>query len=103
MMGCEITVVLGNERVSTTIMNENGTRAIGTKADAHIGESVLAGNTYSGRVDILGRATIANYIPINGADGSSFSCVSSWEKTIPLAEPSSGRADISRGERIKIG
>ncbi len=69
ILGCEITVVLGDERIATTIKNTDGTRAIGTRADAHIKETVFAGNTYSGRVDILGRPTIANYIPIGGAHG----------------------------------
>ncbi len=69
ILGCEITVVLGDERIATTVLNEDGTRAIGTRADAHIKETVFAGNTYSGRVDILDRPTIANYVPIDGADG----------------------------------
>ncbi len=69
ILGCEITVVLDDERIATTILNEDGTRAIGTRADPQIKATVFAGNTYSGRVDILGRPTIANYLPIQGAGG----------------------------------
>ncbi|MDR1703491.1 MAG: cache domain-containing protein, partial [Clostridiales bacterium] len=52
MMGCEVTIVLGDERISTTVFDENGTRIVGTKSDANIVETVLSGNYYSGRVDI---------------------------------------------------
>ncbi len=69
ILGCEITVVLNDERIATTILDEDGTRAIGTRADAQIKETVFAGNTYSGRIDILGRPTICNYVPIYGASG----------------------------------
>ncbi|MDR1669406.1 MAG: cache domain-containing protein [Oscillospiraceae bacterium] len=69
MIGCEVTVVLGDERISTTVLGENGERVVGTKADAYIAETVLAGNTYSGRVDILGRIAVCRYTPIYGANG----------------------------------
>ncbi|MDR1688692.1 MAG: response regulator [Clostridiales bacterium] len=69
MIGCEVTVVLGDERISTTVVQEDGTRAVGTRADAHIAETVLGGNTYSGNIEILGRKVTANYIPVNGPDG----------------------------------
>ncbi|MDR1735890.1 MAG: cache domain-containing protein [Oscillospiraceae bacterium] len=69
IMGCEVTIVLGDERIATTVLGENGVRVTGTRADAHIAETVLAGNTYSGRVDILGRMAVCRYTPINGSDG----------------------------------
>ncbi|MDR1693086.1 MAG: cache domain-containing protein [Oscillospiraceae bacterium] len=69
MIGCETTIVLGDERISTTVVGENGVRVVGTKADAHVTETVLSGNTYSGRVDILGRVAVCRYSPINGPDG----------------------------------
>ncbi len=68
VMGCETTISLGDERIASTILGENGARIIGTKADAHIAETVLAGNTYSGRVDIEGRVAVCKYTPINGPD-----------------------------------
>ncbi|MDR1669070.1 MAG: cache domain-containing protein [Oscillospiraceae bacterium] len=69
MMGCEATVVLGDERIATTVLGENGVRMIGTRADAAIAETVLSGKAYSGRVDILGRVAVCRYTPINGPDG----------------------------------
>ncbi|MDR1701258.1 MAG: response regulator [Sporomusaceae bacterium] len=69
MLGCEITVVLGEERIATTVMQKDGSRAIGTKADAHIMATVYAGNSFAGEVNILGRESYAKYVPIYGPDG----------------------------------
>ncbi|MDR1755011.1 MAG: response regulator [Eubacterium sp.] len=74
-MGCEITIVLGDDRISTTILREDGTRAVGTKADAWIAETVLAGNSYSGRIDILGRTAVARYTPIEGPNGQAIGMI----------------------------
>ncbi len=67
-MGCEITVVLDDERIATTILNEDGTRAIGTRADPEIVKTVQAGNSYAGRTDILGQTAVAKYTPILGPE-----------------------------------
>jgi signal transduction histidine kinase/CheY-like chemotaxis protein/PAS domain-containing protein/HPt (histidine-containing phosphotransfer) domain-containing protein len=64
MMGCETTIALGSERIASTVLG-----AVGTEADDHIVETVLAGNSYSGRVDILGRVAVCRYTPIDGPDG----------------------------------
>ncbi len=69
MLGCETTVFLGDERIATTILQKDGARAIGTKADAHASEIVLAGNPYAGDVDILGRDSVGSFVPIAGYDG----------------------------------
>ncbi len=66
--GCETTIVLGDERVSTTVLGENGVRVVGTRADEHIAKTVLAGNEYSGRVDIMGRIAVCRYSPLYGPD-----------------------------------
>lgn len=66
MTGCEITVVLGDERVSTTVIGEDGARIVGTKADSGIAETVLGGVSYSGRTDIAGRVAVCKYIPVYG-------------------------------------
>jgi methyl-accepting chemotaxis protein len=69
MSGAESTVFLGDERIATTVLKEDGTRAIGTKADEHVSETVLAGNSYRGQTPILGREAIGDYAPITGPDG----------------------------------
>ncbi len=70
MMDCETTIVLGDERIATTVLDEQGARVVGTRADAHIVESVLAGNTYSGQADIVGRVAICQYTPLYGPGGT---------------------------------
>jgi signal transduction histidine kinase/DNA-binding response OmpR family regulator/HPt (histidine-containing phosphotransfer) domain-containing protein len=75
LTGCELSIVLGDTRVSTTVQQEDGTRAVGTKADPVILKTVLGGNPYSGKIDILGRATFCNYVPIIGADGSAIGMI----------------------------
>ncbi len=69
MMGCETTIVLGDERIASTVTDEHGVRIIGTKADAHIAETVLDGASYSGRVDIEGETAVCKYTPLHGPDG----------------------------------
>ncbi|MDR1695649.1 MAG: response regulator [Endomicrobium sp.] len=69
MMDCEVTVVLGDERIATTILQEDGTRGVGTRADPKVTETVLSGKDYSGRVNILGRIAVSKYIPVYGPEG----------------------------------
>ena len=66
LLNSEVTIFLGDERISTTVLNPDGSRAIGTQASEEISQTVLAGNEYVGRVDVLGRAAIAKYTPITG-------------------------------------
>ncbi len=65
LTGCEATVFLGTDRISTTVL-QNGVRAIGTKADAHMSKAVLAGDSYTGKADILGRTAVAHTFPLFG-------------------------------------
>ena len=69
ILGCELSILLGDKRVSTTILTPEGTRAIDTIADPHVSEVVLAGDQYIGPADMLGRIAMAHYSPIAGADG----------------------------------
>ena len=67
---CEITVFRGDLRVATTLINEDGTRVVGTKAPANIIQTVLVeGESHSGRVRIFDRNALARYIPILNPDG----------------------------------
>ncbi len=65
----EVTVFLGDERIATTLKNEDGSRAIGTKATPEISAKVLAGNPYEGEAPILGRSAYAAYNPIKNTKG----------------------------------
>lgn len=69
LMHCEASVFSGNERISTTILNEDGTRAVNTKAANNVSETVLAGNSYMGQIELFGHDTLARYEPIIGANG----------------------------------
>jgi methyl-accepting chemotaxis protein len=58
-------------RITTSIKNEKGERAVGTMLDrAHPGyQAVLSGNTYSGLATLFGHQYMTQYDPIKGADG----------------------------------
>lgn len=64
--GCEATVFLGDERISTTVVKEDETRAVGTQADSAVSSQVLTGKIYSGKTKILDKDAIARYLPIYG-------------------------------------
>ena len=67
--GAEATIFLKDERLSTTIVNEDGNRAVGTKASENISAQVLAGNDYEGYAEILGRDAFVKYVPIKATGG----------------------------------
>lgn len=65
----EITIFAGDERYSTTVINENG-RAVGTKMNEDIAKTVLTeGGDYVGTADILGQKHYVSYSPIYGVEG----------------------------------
>lgn len=65
LLNSEITVFIGNERLMTTLVNEQGERIVGTKLDdPQINETVLAeGNIYYGQSVIQNQNYIAAYVP----------------------------------------
>jgi signal transduction histidine kinase/CheY-like chemotaxis protein len=63
--GCEATIFLNDERISTTIKDEAGQRITGTKANELIAEIVLnEQNEYIGNLDISGRMYGVCYTPL---------------------------------------
>jgi len=66
LTGCEITIFLKDERISSTIFYEDGSYVIGTKADANISEKVLAGESYTGKIRPFDRDMLARYVPLYG-------------------------------------
>jgi len=66
--GCEITAFLHDERVSTTLIDEEGIYAIGTTAPEDISEKVLAGESHVGITLLFGNNALTKYIPLYGAN-----------------------------------
>jgi len=63
---CETTVFLYDERVSTTLFDEEGLYAIGTKAPPEISNDVLSGESYTGVIQLFGSNILTRYIPLVG-------------------------------------
>jgi len=66
--GCELSVFSYDVRVATTIIDQEGLYAIGTKAPPEISDTVLAGMSHLGFVDVFGRTLLAKYQPLFGAE-----------------------------------
>lgn len=59
------TIFLGDTRISTNVVKEDGSRAIGTKVSDEVKEVVLnQGKEFVGKADILGEIYYTKYIPI---------------------------------------
>jgi len=68
LTGREVTIFHHDERVSSTILYEDGTYVIGTKAPEIISEKVLAGEPYIGVIQLFGREVLTRYTPLYGAN-----------------------------------
>jgi len=68
LTGCEISVFSHNERISTTLVDENGTYALGESAPEHISETVLLGETYINNENIWGENVLAYVTPLFTVD-----------------------------------
>ena len=68
----DITFFYGDTRVSTTIVNDDGTAIIGTKASDKVVEEVInKGNTYTDySIIINGKPYYAYYMPLKNSDGN---------------------------------
>lgn len=69
ILGAEITIFLGDERISTTVINEAGDRAVGTKAAEKVSATVLSGTPYAGNATVVNKNAMVNYHPLSNADG----------------------------------
>ena len=76
LQGCEVTVFLGDESISSTVINSDGSRVTGTKTSAEIAAEVYANKNYSGRSTIMGRDAISGYSPVLGPDGRVIAMIS---------------------------
>ena len=71
LTGDAFTVYYGNRRVSTTLLNDDGSRHINSTMDDSIAKIVLEqGQVYRDRVKIEGKVYIAYYEPLTSLDGS---------------------------------
>lgn len=69
--GVDITIFYGDERAVTTIADENGSRAVGTKADADIYQQVMNGNSvFREAVVIMSKDYAVYYAPLKQADSN---------------------------------
>jgi len=69
LTGCEITFFSDDELISSTVVDEDGSYAIGTHVDPEISEHVKNGEPFIGRVQLFGRDVLAAYSPLVGIDG----------------------------------
>lgn len=67
-----ITIFGGDTRVATTIVNDDGKRAVGSKVQAQVSKKVLGrGETYHGESQVGNEKFYGMYEPIKNADGES--------------------------------
>ncbi|MEN3791148.1 methyl-accepting chemotaxis protein [Fulvimarina sp. MAC3] len=71
LVGGTATIFMGDTRVTTNVMKDDGTRAVGTKlAKGPVYDAVLErGEPYRGEADILGTSFYTAYDPIKNASG----------------------------------
>ena len=72
LVGGTATIFMGDTRVATNVIKDDGTRAIGTKlAQGPVYDAIFKdGKPYRGEADILGKTYITAYDPIKDAQGN---------------------------------
>lgn len=71
VVGYDVTIFGGDTRISTTIIDENGERAIGTQMLDKVRSTVIDnGGIYEGRTEILGAKYYTIYEPFLDTDGN---------------------------------
>ncbi|MCL2638707.1 MAG: ATP-binding protein [Oscillospiraceae bacterium] len=68
LTGCEISAFLSNQRISTTLFDEEGTYALGGYAPEDVSRIVLTGEVYTGNVAVFGNNLLAQVVPLYGID-----------------------------------
>ena len=62
--GIEVSVFRFDQRVATTLKDEDDNRAVGMRASDHISDIVLGGGTFTGQTKVQGRDILTKYVPI---------------------------------------
>ena len=87
----EQTLFMGDERFITSIVDEDGKRIEGTKADPKVWETVKAGNDYmSDGVKINGERYYVYYMPVRSDDGEILGMAFSGERESAVRNAISG-------------
>lgn len=67
----ELTIFFGDTRMLTTLKSQDGSRNVGTQANAEVAAKVLSGDTYfDNSLQINGEDYYAYYRPLHNSDGS---------------------------------
>ena len=83
IIGAEVTIFLGDTRLNTTVISDDGERAVGTQMSDKVRQTVLENQEYyEGRADILGHAHFCCYEPWYDADGNLLGAVFSGINTV---------------------
>ena len=70
-MGMEFTICEGTTRAYTTVLQDNGQRAVGTSMPSDIADIVVRqGKSYVGRAEILGVEHVCSYTPLRDSNGN---------------------------------
>ena len=70
-MGMEFTICEGTTRAYTTVLQDNGQRAVGTSMPSDIADIVVRqGKSYVGRAEILGEEHVCSYTPLRDSNGN---------------------------------
>jgi methyl-accepting chemotaxis protein len=67
--GQEVTIFDMDTRISTTVLNNEGKRAVGTKASENISQQVLGGTPFDGEATVAGHQAYVHYAPIKDYTG----------------------------------
>jgi len=68
LTGCEVSLISNGERIASTLIDEDGTSAHGSRVDEGISGQVLAGNQYTARMQLYGRDILATFTPLYGVE-----------------------------------
>ena len=79
--GCEVSIFDGNERIATTLANNEGLFAEGTIAEARVSEQVLRGYPFIGKTYIEDKEILTKYAPLYGADNEIIGMIAVGEYT----------------------
>jgi len=76
LTGCEISIFTYDERIATTIMDEDGLFVLGTRAAEEVIDRVFAGETHTEKTFIFGSEAFVRYDPIFSADNQVIGMIS---------------------------
>lgn len=98
--GALATIFMGDTRVSTNVILENGTRAVGTKAAPEVTNTVLInGRDYTGEANVVGKPFVTRYTPLRDETGK---VIGMWFVGVDREEVSKVVGDLNRSLGIIV-